>query len=255
VTGTLTAGTQTITIRAFDAAGNFADAVAINDLDPTVMCLDGSTDHGDSDVSVANLDNLVNSTVEFWFRGTSSSGIEGLVGFDQPSQYPTSPLVEVAYTNGKIVFTTSGATSNIRTFAPPAGFDVTQWHHYAAVFTGVTQRLFIDGTEVTVVTQTAGLATATFKTAFTGSNHPITLHAGFRGGTTGTNFTDGALLDLRVSSVARYTTAFTPPYQSIPAANTVMQFTFDEGTGTTSSDTTMTAPDVTWTDNGWGTCF
>lgn len=255
VTGTLTAGTQTITIRAFDAAGNTADAVAINDLDPTVMCLDGSTDHGDSGDVQADVENLVASTIEFWFRGTSSSGTQGLVGFDQPSQYPSSPLVEVAYANGKIVFTTSGMTSNIRTFTPAAGFDVTLWHHYAAVFTGVTQRLFIDGTEVLTVVQTAGLATTTFNTAFTGSNHPINVHAGFRGGSTGSNFADGALLDLRVSSVARYSTTFTPPYQSTAAANTVMQFPFDEGTGTKSSDTLMTAPDVTWTDSGWGTCF
>ena len=46
-------------------------------------------------------------------------------------------------------------TSSIPNWTPPAGFDITQWHHYVGVYDGSTVRLYLDGVEV-VARQASG---------------------------------------------------------------------------------------------------
>jgi hypothetical protein len=260
--GTLAAGTHTFTITATDAAGNVTTALATNDLDPKVMCLDGTTDRGDATVT-GLVNNIDASTIEFWYRSDATLAASDLVDFDVPSQYPFSTNdseVRIHFTGTitgdfqLIISPITGAAST-RTWDPGVLFDPGIWHHYAFVMTGTTQKLFIDGVEN--MTGSGGTAGLSFVDAFGTITNPVQLHVGVNGDTTSSGFTKGGLIDLRISSTTQYSSSFTVEYPHTVAAGTVLLYGMLEGAGMTSSDeVNPTTHVLTWTDTGWATgCF
>ena len=86
-------------------------------------------------------------------------------------------------------------------------------------------------------------------------NDPVVIHAGVFA-RTGVNLAKGAMLDLRVSSTARYSASFTPSYPASVDASTLLYYPMNEGSGPTSFDAIGSPPDVTWTNpNDWRVCF
>ncbi|MCX5742545.1 MAG: Ig-like domain-containing protein, partial [Proteobacteria bacterium] len=254
----LAAGAHTVVITATDAAGNTATDTATFDLDPTVLCLNGTADRGDATLT-SLLGGLSTATVEFWFRGAAAATAYELVDFDVPTQYPASmgdSSVRISYsaTNDVVVTVTAPTgVDNVRTFNRGAGL-VTDWHHYAVVFGVTTTRLFVDGTEVTGV-QTTGAQDKGFDDAFSTITAATLMHVGVNGDTTSTGFAAGAFLDLRVSSTARYAAAFTPTYPQTTPPSTLLLYPADEGTGTSSLDV-LNPPlhIVTWSTSTWNAC-
>jgi hypothetical protein len=54
--------------------------------------------------------------------------------------------IHVPWSNGEIMFDTAGCcTAGTRVSITPAGFDFTQWHHYAFIKNGVSKQIWIDG--------------------------------------------------------------------------------------------------------------
>lgn len=78
------------------------------------------------------------------------------------------------------------------------------WYHIALARSGSTVRLFVDGTSV---------GSNTFTTSLTST---LPLNIGVQG-STNTNYFNGYMDDIRITKgVARYTTTFTPPTESLP---------------------------------------
>ena len=78
------------------------------------------------------------------------------------------------------------------------------WYHIALARSGSTVRLFVDGTSV---------GSNTFTTSLTST---LPLYVGVQGSTSN-NYFNGYMDDIRITKgVARYTTTFTPPTQSLP---------------------------------------
>ncbi|MBX3154377.1 MAG: Ig-like domain repeat protein [Deltaproteobacteria bacterium] len=246
--GTLAAGPHTVTVRVKDAATNQASAAISFEVDPTVFCLAGARGDGEINGTVEDLSAV---TAEWWFRA-GSAGDAALWSVSIPALAPAEPRIAVAFDAGELVVTTDATQAvepgavGVRRFALPGA--VTDWHHYALVFDGVTQKLFVDGVAVTG-TQASGLASVTFADVLPGFDavlEPIVLSVGPA---------DGAVLDLRFSKIARFTTSFTPEYPAAADANTVLLFPLDEGATDTSFDD-VAAKQLTWPSAaGWGQCF
>lgn len=132
----------------------------------------------------------------------------------------------------------------------PTALAAGQWAHVAAVYDNGAARIFVNGVSNTPATVGATLRITTANLRM--------------GGLTGYPFFAGALDDVRISSSARYTANFTPP-ATLPAAdaNTLAQWTFNEGSGQTVTDssgngrngtlgasTAAGADDPTWVNAG-----
>lgn len=106
--------------------------------------------------------------------------------------------------------------------ALPAG----QWSHVAAVYDNGAVRLYVNGVATTQATAGATLR--------------ITAGGLRIGGVAGYTYFSGALDDVRISSSARYTTSFTPAAALMTSdADTLAQWSFNEGTGQTVADASI----------------
>ena len=110
-------------------------------------------------------------------------------------------------------------------------------HHIACTRTSTEQVLWVDGVEVDR-TPSTNYARPT-ATLYIGS-HPRDA-TGFR----------GAISDVRISNGARYSTAFTPQRPLMVDGATIALWNFDEGSGSTSKDTTGGGHDASLVDTGW----
>ncbi len=119
------------------------------------------------------------------------------------------------------------------------------WHHIAAVKSSAGfLKLFIDGNKVSELYYGTGNLTSDFSLQF------------------GKYFADGSsdyfkgfLTRLRISKVDRYSSNFTPPISYIVDANTVGQWDFSEGSGTTLNDHSENNLDGTINGATWSTDF
>ena len=116
------------------------------------------------------------------------------------------------------------------------------WHHVAGCRTirgsQVTFTAFFDGQPVGTVTgATSSIATPAL---------PIIGGVTYWKGGLG-----GSVDELRISDTLRYTTAFTPARRFTADANTVALFHFDEGTGTTATDSSANALSATLVGTSW----
>ncbi len=110
----------------------------------------------------------------------------------------------------------------------PTALTAGQWAHVTAVYDNGAVRLFVNGVATTPATVGATLRITT---------------GGLRmGGVLGYTYFAGALDDVRISDVVRYTANFTPPAALVvPDANTLAQWALNEGAGQTVADGTANA--------------
>ena len=256
-----------------DARGDASADASADARDGVQICLDGSSGAGTS-IALSAFDTLSAATVEFWYRSadaaTPAAAHAQLIYFHPAAyvggNYPSLGLeiadasaLAMAPLTGRVVAVGVDARGgpqnelNARGFAVATtapGFDEKSRHHYAAVFDGSVQRLFVDGSEITSTHQRDGSEATSFDSAFgagfTGTYGPLYMSIGYFA-RDGIRFARGGFSDVRVSSIARYTTNFTPVFPATKDANTILLLPITEDTGSTSLDQGGSAYDVSWT--------
>lgn len=132
--------------------------------------------------------------------------------------------------------TASGASNIVRAavFAEPAcrcdcvvaGWPVPAgWHHIAYVWATSSLSMYVDGSQVC----TAACACAT-------PPHPQGLFIGKEGVPASSSTFPYPIDEVRISSVARYSSAFTPPTEFAPDATTVALYHFDDPSASSATD-------------------
>jgi len=241
----------------------------------SVICLDGVDDHGTAVGLTSQLVGLRTATLELWFKSTDPSGERELVQL-MSSNLPDARAIRFAIGDAAAMnFLTlsgraiqvavdareNGGNLNAKGFdidAALPGFDERAWHHYALVFTGTDERVFIDGVELTVTQQLGGSGAATiadaFPTSFTATGLRVDLHVGWFA-RTNIRLLAGTIDDVRVSRVARYTGAFTPTLPLAADAQTVASYALTEGSGGQSLDGSGNGFSMAWAGApAWGAC-
>ena len=145
-----------------------------------------------------------NWTVECWFNGNAwPSGIKGLISLDYDGGSGSSNnAMNFGVSNGSMaLLVSSDVTSgwdvvNTTAGAPPVG----AWHHGAVVFNGSTYKVYLDGSEVISVTSSTAVASQASSKIIVGTTADSSSSQAW----------DGYLDEIRVSSTARYSGAFTP---------------------------------------------
>ncbi len=145
-----------------------------------------------------------NWTVECWFNGNAwPSGIKGLISLDYDGGSGSSNnAMNFGVSNGSMaLLVSSDVTSgwdvvNTTAGAPPVG----AWHHGAVVFNGSTYKVYLDGSEVISVTSSTAVASQASSKIIVGTTADSSSSQSW----------DGYLDEIRVSSTARYSGAFTP---------------------------------------------
>jgi hypothetical protein len=196
-----------------------------------------------SDVSLDDLPAASHLTWELWIR---------------PDSHPDEPLgrllakraygtgFEISFNNGHIQIVVYYDATDLNYIGSGTYTDDT-WHHLAITFdfTEKTAKIFLDGTEETCIASTPGSGTYV-------SDASLNLYLG----SLSTNrFFQGGIGWVRISSIKRYTSDFTPASRVNPPGvdvNTIEQWNAQDGSGsilaaqvnTPTNDGTMT--DVTW---------
>ncbi len=181
------------------------------------------------EVSDFTNENLDVYTVEGWFYPHTEPGYwwDGLI-----SQTECGFSVFVFHEN-LLASYTDCADKLSSTPAPPF-----LWHHFAAVFDGVSQKLYLDGEEVLdSPTSVPNVGTD----VYIGTDYFGML----------TNEFDGIMDEIRVSNSVRYTDNFTPKTRFALDETTVALWHFDEGSGDIAFDSSPNGNDGTILNATW----
>ena len=165
---------------------------------------DGTGDYLQTPSSSAFNFSATDCTLEFWYYGAGSGGLV----FEFGSSAPDTAAMQCEFSSGTLTFKPIGASSSFFAIQPNA------WNYIAAVKTGTTYYLYINGTRNTSSTGTA---------ASTGQ----IINIGARNGGSVAPIT-GYLSDFRVSNTARYTgtTMTVPTTPSTVIANTQLMLNY-----------------------------
>lgn len=181
-------------------------------------------------------------TIEFWFRADNTTGDQYMAGVWGGS--PHGGFTWTVYLNGTTLrtYVWGGSSYVVNNVTVGSSVSANTWHHFAISWDGSTYRTFYDGTMGATVSSTTPPNYEQWSTTWIGTV----------GGTT-SNFS-GYIDAYRMSSVARYTSNFTPvedyPFRG-DDADTKVLLNFEGNTGDT-----ITTDDVsrsTWTNGSWGT--
>lgn len=144
-------------------------------------------------------------TVEGWFNFSSTSSVMTLVSnYDYPSS--SGWVMQWRNDNGTFNFGYFETGLISYTWTPTTG----TWYHLAVCRSGTNLRQFIDGTQVG--------STVTNSTNISGSSNALLVGALYYSPLSSfLQYYNGYIDDLRISKVARYTAAFTPPTRQLPA--------------------------------------
>jgi hypothetical protein len=143
-------------------------------------------------------------TVEMWIKraalNAASNYLAGAIGNASNSR---TFIMYLDSTNHVNLTTYTSAAASVLTTTAGTVADTTTWHHVACGYNGTNQFLALDGTflstaQANVATQ-AGKPATTFGSAFGGA------------GDTLTSFFNGAIDEIQISNIARYTANFTAP--------------------------------------------
>lgn len=153
-------------------------------------------------------------TIEFWYK--SSTGGNGMVTNVQPWSagwgfFDVSGAYGFWLTNGSGNVSTSGTVSD------------GNWHHIALTWDLTSYTLWMDGTQMAVVTSSVANGVST---------GPLTM-----GYTSTWGYTSAIINEFRISQVCRYASSFTPATIIGNDGATLCYLQFEEGTGDTVADT------------------
>ena len=165
---------------------------------------DGTGDYLQTPSSSAFNFSATDCTLEFWYYGAGSGGLV----FEFGSSAPDTAAMQCEFSSGTLTFKPIGASSSFFAIQRNA------WNYIAAVKTGTTYYLYINGTRNTSSTGTAA------------SSGQI-INIGARNGGSVAPIT-GYLSDFRVSNTARYTgtTMTVPTTPSTAIANTQLMLNY-----------------------------
>jgi hypothetical protein len=173
-------------------------------------------------------------TIEMWFKPTADHR-QALFAFENDHKlgidFNYGGWCGGAARNINIWASTTGSSWNLLTADSGGGYAcgtvslaLNEWHHVAYVRHGNRWMSFLDG-EMDIDITVAGSVVS----------RDEDMRLGSWGGDVVTHF-DGAMDNVRVSSVARYTDDFVTTTEYAPDDGTLALWTFDEGHGTSSTD-------------------
>ncbi|GAB4121083.1 MAG: hypothetical protein Fur005_24710 [Roseiflexaceae bacterium] len=200
----------------------------------SAFATDGSNDLAIGPALSGNL-----RTVELWVRPNANNANAVIV-----SQSSGSRGWSLELTSGRATFWVADSAgtwrrainSNVRLVA-------NQWYHVAATYDGTNARVYVNGNQGT---------SANLRTLAPAGVLRV-------GGLGGFAFFNGQMDKLRISSVVRYTAAFTAPGRFSSDVSTLALYHFDEGSGQVANDSSAnvyhlslgTSTGVDTADPGW----
>jgi hypothetical protein len=212
-----TGNTGTLTNGPTWTAGKVGQALSFDGTDDYVSC-------GVTGMAAAN----AAQSVSYWMNyATTPSGNQNCVALSNASG---NSAVQCGFRGGKVTAWKSGGGVLAEASAPAAGL----WHHVAYTFDGTTHRLYLNGTQVN--TSTTAPQTDT----------PTALNLGRWVG--GSEYYAGKLDEVKVYS-RTLTAAEVAGLAHDPALETLVRF--DEGSGTTASDSSGIGHDGTLSGPTW----
>lgn len=206
----------------YNAFGNAQLSTAQQKFGASSIAFDGSGDYVKSPTTVAPFENS-DFTVEMWVRPNASSSSSYIFDHRQGGgvSLRTSGTSLWVGVGGYIAINISGA------FPTPQ-----VWYHIAITRAGNSTKCFINGVQ----------KGSTYTTAYTASAASIFLGAPYFANST---FFNGYIDEFRVSNVARYTTAFTPPSAAFTYdLNTLVLLHADGANGSTVIEDSIEPPAV-----------
>ena len=221
-----------------------------NNSNSNSLSFDGTDDYAETTVaSSALFTSGASHTLELWYKTSTvhSDEAEIIGNYDrQSSGGGTTGITSVLLAGsnegsdaGKIKALGLTSTSTVNNGA---------WHHIASVYdrTGMKTYLFIDGVKE---------AEGTISTAsdFGNSSNEFHVSGGMQRIIASTRYNAGIVNVVRVSDVARYTSAFTPANSFTTDNNTKALWNMSEGTGTTVDDASSNNNDLTISGASWVT--
>ena len=156
-------------------------------------------------------------TLECRFNGRTFRGRRGLVTKTGNSKIWLSEY-RFFVSNGVPSFSILIGERYLEVAAPEPVLETGRWYHLAGVYDGVEARLYLDGRPVASAARCGVRRTNRF---------PLVVGADVGGNGQPTNFFDGAIDDVRLSTVARYNGPFTPPVDLEADADTALLLTMD----------------------------
>jgi hypothetical protein len=217
--GTSSEGTETFGESATTTYGESSTGEPAQDW---ALKFDG-TNHGITSSDVPW--NVTDYTVETWIEITWDAAHGTLI--DKQDSAGSGWLMAIEPGTERLLFTVwTGPTQPVSALGPTVDAAGNGWHHVAASKSGDTIYFFVDGVSVDTIVA-AGQ---------TSSDLPIALAYSPTAPAWGL---DGVTIDdIRISSVARYTSGFEPPVDFDADADTMLLWHLDEGSGSVASDDT-----------------
>ena len=192
-----------------------------------------------------NLDEVATSnrvTVEAWFKATTDANYRAI--FSRGTAWGTGNIYLYMNSDGNIQFSMHdlGATVTSTT----AGLADGKWHHAAATYDQTNLKLYIDGKLEATFASTAGLNTQTggFKIGDRSG-------ANWEGQIGRVSIWDAALTEAQIREMLFYDFATADSEATIPDANCIGWWQFDEGTGTAVADSSTNNADGTLNSAAW----
>jgi hypothetical protein len=200
----------------------------------TALEFDGVDDYIDVPTS-SSMEYDDDLTVEMWIRwdGETSAEWQWIMAHgDHWSDYGYRLQI---FEDGYMGWWSHGATGGLSS----TPIDTGTWFHLAGVREGTTWTIYIDGGASHMVTTSS---------VHNGSGQD--LWVGGSGDAPEYSF-DGAIDQLRISNIARYTSDFTPEDTLEDDGDVVMMWALDEATGSTATDSTANGNDGTISGAAW----
>ena len=171
-------------------------------------------------------------TLELWFRHTSDPSTNPVPIASSSVPYTLSLYVTTVSGNGRLAISIgegTGTSFSIATNRYLSGIIASGvYYHVAIVYNGSRYVVYVDGVEAVVMNTGRALNVGCFDS--------------FRFGSDGTNVFSGNIDAVRLSKVARYTSAFSPITSAFTYdSNTMFLNNFDTITSVTESDATTNA--------------
>ena len=143
-------------------------------------------------------------TIELWFYTASTGIVSSIFG---PINHSTGNGSWSAYFNGGTIIKFNDYQAGVSSGNVSWGYSASTWHHLAFVRCGFTLKGYLDGVQKTSTSYTTSPITGEDTAVYFGDDD--------RSGTTSMNFT-GYMDEIRISNVARWDAAFTPPTSPYP---------------------------------------